>query len=559
MLQDIIYVDYVNGDDSNSGKTLEDPVKTIEHALAIVKEKGNIVLANNTLYKVSKDAISIDKNVNVIGQKGSVIDANGTQMFAIPEDVAVTFTNMIIVNAKSDDDAAVFDNEGKLTLKNITFANCTSKKDSLIFTDEDSTLEISDCVFEDNTGALLISRDAKKLDLNGLELNNDEKATRDMLILIIGDDANISDIEVNGGSGTVIRVIGDDVNITNVDISNHDGDGVVVTGDDAYINAVNVANGAGDAVKVTGDDAKVNGVSAVNQAGDVVTVTGDNADVSQVVANGGTGTVVKTNGDNNNVSNITANGGKGNVVEAAGANATIQDITVDRRDGTPVIAPADAKISGVTVNKDKTTISAPKVTITGTSGIFKVTLNDKVAGKTISIKLNGKTYKVTTDANGVAKLKLTKKMLAKVGSKTVTIRFDEDNLYYGSSATSKITVRNKPVLKVKSVKKSYKRSAKTKKIRITLKDQFGKKITGKVKIKFTTKKSKIKGNKKAGKKLVKKLKKGYTIKVKKGVATLKLSSKKVKFTKKGKYGYTVTFKKAGYYNKVVKKGKLRIK
>ena len=184
-----------------------------------------------------------------------------------------------------------------------------------------------------------------------------------------------------------------------------------------------------------------------------------------------------------------------------------------------------------------------KIYVINYGGKYSVTLKDEsgkvVAGKTVTLTLNGKEYKATSDANGVATFSLTKSMLKSSGVKTVTVKFAGDNNYVGSTATAKITV-NKEAVKILKAKKTYK----FKKSTITLKDNKGKAMK---KVKVTLK---LSGKKINGKKKI-------TAKTnKKGVVTFKLGKK---LTKKTKVKYTITYKGNAYYKKVTKKGKIIVK
>lgn len=177
------------------------------------------------------------------------------------------------------------------------------------------------------------------------------------------------------------------------------------------------------------------------------------------------------------------------------------------------------------------------VKMDGKSGPYlKITLKDfksaKLINKVIQIKLNSKTYNVTTDNNGIAKLQIN---IAKAGTYTAKINFLGDDEYYKSSTVSKIVVKKKK-MSLTVPKKSFKSSKKVKKLTATLKVSKGKPVSGK-KIIF-----KINGKK-------------YVVKTnKKGVGTLK-----VKFSKKKTYKFSVTFKGDSTYNKIIKKSKFSIK
>ena len=178
--------------------------------------------------------------------------------------------------------------------------------------------------------------------------------------------------------------------------------------------------------------------------------------------------------------------------------------------------------------------------ITTTYNINKnlvITLKDStgkaLSGVSVTVDLNGaKTY--TTDKNGQVKVS-TKGLAPKAYTAKVT--FNGNTKYAKSTKDIKVTVK-KATPKLTAKKKTFKRTVKTKKYTIVLKDNTGKAM---IKVKVTLK---IKG------------KKTITVKTNsKGKATFKIK----KLTKKGTYKSTVTFKGNKYYNKVVKKVKIKIK
>ena len=129
------------------------------------------------------------------------------------------------------------------------------------------------------------------------------------------------------------------------------------------------------------------------------------------------------------------------------------------------------------------------------------------AGAKVTFTINGKTTTVQTDANGIAKIKIT----------DIPKKYTITTIYNGKSVKNTITVNQ--VLKTKKV--TVKKTAKKFTLKATLKIN-GKLVKGKViKFKFKGKTYKAKTNKKGvaqktlNKKIIKKLKKGkkYTVKV----------------------------------------------
>ncbi|WP_458454812.1 Ig-like domain-containing protein [Methanobrevibacter sp.] len=167
---------------------------------------------------------------------------------------------------------------------------------------------------------------------------------------------------------------------------------------------------------------------------------------------------------------------------------------------------------------------------------FYITLKDKngnlLKNKPVQIGFNGKVYDRITDNNGQAKLQIN---LKNAGTYTFAIAFLGDDDYNGSFVVAKIVVKKqKGSLTVPN--KSYKASAKTKKLTATFKAASGKVVANK-KITFT-----VNG------------KKYSAITNAKGVATVKVS-----LNKKGTYKFTAKFAGNSMYAAITKKGKLTIK
>ena len=151
----------------------------------------------------------------------------------------------------------------------------------------------------------------------------------------------------------------------------------------------------------------------------------------------------------------------------------------------------------------------------------------------VTIKLsNGKTYNPTTDKNG--QVKLTTNGLV---PKTYTATIIAENINYAKSTKSvKVTV-TKPTPKLTAKAKTFKKSVKTKKYSITLKDNRNKAISkAAVTIKIKGKTYKASTNAK-------------------GVATFKIK----KLTKKGTFKSTVKYAGNAYYRAVTKTVKIKIK
>ena len=198
-----------------------------------------------------------------------------------------------------------------------------------------------------------------------------------------------------------------------------------------------------------------------------------------------------------------------------------------------------SKTNSISVTKIiPTTLTSSSVTTVYNGGKYLVaTLKDSngkaISGVEVTVVLNGKTYTPTTDANGQVKLS-TNSLAPK--SYVTTITFNGNNNYAKSTTTIKVTV-TKATPKLTAKAKTFKKSVKTKKYTVTLKDNNGKAMA---KVKLTLK---VKG-------------KTYKATTNaKGKAIFKIK----KLTKKGTFKAKVKFAGNTYYNAVTKTVKIKIK
>ena len=195
------------------------------------------------------------------------------------------------------------------------------------------------------------------------------------------------------------------------------------------------------------------------------------------------------------------------------------------------------KLATAIVAKDmKTTTVNAKINGKNAGKTFSITLKDRngnvLANKEVLISFNGKIYKRTTNAKGVASVKVA---LSKKGTYPVVVSFLGDEKYNGSFVVAKIKV-NPQKVKLTVTKKTYKASKKTKYLYATLKATNKKAIKGK-KLTFT-----VNGKK-------------YSAKTNaKGIAKVK-----VKLSKRKTYKFTVKFAGDNTFKKISKKGKVVIK
>ncbi|WP_406537007.1 hypothetical protein [Methanobrevibacter sp.] len=188
---------------------------------------------------------------------------------------------------------------------------------------------------------------------------------------------------------------------------------------------------------------------------------------------------------------------------------------------------ATPKITAAQKNFEPT-VKTKKYSITLKNNQNKAMKNTKV-----SIKVNGKTYTATTKSNGVATFNL--KKLTKKGTYKAVITYKGNKNYNKITKTVTITVKPTPKITAKAV--TFKKSLKTKKYTITLKDNKNKVMKKtKVSLKVNGKTYKVATNAK-------------------GKATFKIT----KLTKKGTYKAVVSFAGNKNFNKATKNVNIKVK
>lgn len=135
---DIINVDDVNGNDANAAPA---PVKSIAKAVEI-SNNGTTIQLSDGIYSGSKNTrITIDKSVDFIGSKDTVIDGENTNyLFTITNNAKVTFKNIKFINAyKSPESFAInYDNSAygsAIEIKNaeVIIDNCSFENNQVMY------------------------------------------------------------------------------------------------------------------------------------------------------------------------------------------------------------------------------------------------------------------------------------------------------------------------------------------------------------------------------------------------------------------------------------------
>ena len=211
--------------------------------------------------------------------------------------------------------------------------------------------------------------------------------------------------------------------------------------------------------------------------------------------------------------------------------AGVYDILMDFAGDNDYFKSSD--IAKVTVRKFNPTLTVTSSSYKTTDGnkVIKATLKDEdglpIVGRTISFKVNGKTYNATTNANGVASFKIS---LTAGGTYAISASFAGDSGYMAKSGSGKLTL-TKQSTSLSSPNKSFIVTNTAKYIYVTLKDGAkklisGKKITASVNGKTFSAKTNSKGVAKI--KLNLNVVKSYKVSLKfAGDSTYSASSKKI--------------------------------
>ena len=316
------------------------------------------------------------------------------------------------------------------------------------------------------------------------------------------------------------------------------------------------ANETGHVINVTYIDSEnytgLNGTvrAVVHKATVKIDVTAGESTYPNVIINvkaDASGEYIVKVGDKSQIVALEANVARNITFTGLSANETGYAVNVTNADVENYTKAVNDTAKAV-LHKASTAITAAGITATyNIDRNLVVTLKDAsgkaLSGVKITVGLKG-TKNYTTDKNGQVKIS-TKGLAPK--TYTANITFSGDSNYLKSTKSVKVTVKKAKPKIIAKKKKTYRAKAKTKKLKITLKDNTGKPIKN-AKVRLMLKKigKGAKKKTKANKKIAKTNKKGK--------ATFK-----VKKNKKAKYLAYVKFYANKYYMKTVKKIKITIK
>ena len=124
-----VYVDINNGDDSNDGKSVENPVKSFEKALNLSQNNFTIFLADGDYTGLENTGIKINKSLTIIGKDNTTFNGlNENYLFIIEENLTVTLKNINFINGYKDSSISDSNNVygGALEIKrsHVNICNC---------------------------------------------------------------------------------------------------------------------------------------------------------------------------------------------------------------------------------------------------------------------------------------------------------------------------------------------------------------------------------------------------------------------------------------------------
>ena len=127
-----VYVDPVNGNDTNNGASWSTAVKTISKAMELILENGNVYLADGT--HIVNSCVDVAKTVTVIGNGSkTLITTNGKNrvFYITADDVAIY--NCTFVNNSAYNGGAIYDDGAGFTVGGCTFVNNSAYNGGAIY------------------------------------------------------------------------------------------------------------------------------------------------------------------------------------------------------------------------------------------------------------------------------------------------------------------------------------------------------------------------------------------------------------------------------------------
>ena len=459
------------GDDKFNSASNSTTFNVIKISVPVTDETITLPDSNSTSYSVNLPSDATGTlTVTVDGEKYTETLINGKATVNIPE--LSEGTHNITITYSGDTKYEAITKSGVVNVNKTDITNTTGDNSTVIDNSTNSTVADNSTNTTGDNGTAIDNTTNTTVKVNTTLNVNVEDVN-------VGDDAIIN-VKASFESGKVsVNVNGNDYQII---ISN--GDASVSISDLAVGNYTVLARFAGDDKLNPASNSTSFNVFKVNipVTDETVTVPSDDSTAYSIsLPSDATGTLTVAVDGVNYTETLTNGKATVNIPEL---KTGTHNITVTYS--------GDAKYSPIT--KSSVVTKNPVIKLTGsnlnmlyTSGkYFKVRLTadgEPLAGQTVKITINGKTYSKTTNKDGYASIKIS------LAPKTYSVKASYANL----TITKKVVVKS--IIKAKNV--NAKKSAKTVKIKVTLKKVNKKYLKNKkVTLKFNKKTIKAKTNKK---------------------------------------------------------------
>jgi predicted outer membrane repeat protein len=475
-----VYVSPTGSDTTGDG-TNTNPFATIKNSLNLVTDGGTIHLQSGT-YKTNFVPITVTKNITFLGENPNTTVINGTgRIFIVSSGVTLNLLNLSLTNATSDTGGAIYCNNSSsiLNVTNCNFLGNNANNGAAIYNMGMITLD--SCNFAGNTGSS-----------SGAALYNTGKATVNNCIFTnnkvnaYGTVYNTGNLTISScsfmnnivSSGGALYNTGNST-VTGCSIVNNSastGGAIYNSGSasnlTAHFNSFvnNRVTSSGVVYRSAGNvNAEYNWWGSNNSPSTQVYGTVDYTNwlyMTQtvnpiIIPNGSIGTVTVSFNNACNGTNVTsidpANGHiqDGTIVTFSSVLGTLNPVTAVTANGIastiftstgtqikPITATTDNQALSTYINGMGTTISVVNVTIAkdGTTNLTATLTSvdgTSLAGKTVNFTINGNSYNVTTDSNGVANLNYTPH---DIGVFNITASYAGDSTYGDSIKIGYLTV-----------------------------------------------------------------------------------------------------------------------
>ncbi|MTK64220.1 MAG: PKD domain-containing protein, partial [Methanobacterium sp.] len=477
-----VYVSTTGSDTTGDG-TNTNPFATIQKSLNFVVNGGTIHLQSGT-YKTNGVPITVTNNVTFMGENPdtTIINANiSGRIFVVSSGVTLMITNLTLANATADTGGAIYSNNasnilnvtncnlignnanngaaiynmGKITLNNCSFSGNTGSSSGVGLYNTGSAT-VNNCIFSGNkVNAYGTVYNTGNITLTGCSFINNTVSSGGALYNT-GNSTVVSCSIINNtaSTGSAIYNTGSNSNLTahfNSFVNNRANSSGTIYRSSGNVNAEynwwGSNNSPSTQVYGTVDYTNwlymtqtVNPITIPNGSIGAVTVSFNNACNGTNVAvidpaNGHIidGTTVTFNsvlGTLNPLTTVTTNGIATTAFTATGTQIKPITATTDNQTVSTYINGLGTTITvaNVTTAKDSTTnLTATLTSIDGSS----------LAGRTVTFTINGNSYDVTTDSNGVATMSYTPR---DIGIFNVTASYAGDSTYGDSTKTGILTV-----------------------------------------------------------------------------------------------------------------------